>query len=93
MPYELEFTDTAIEDLERLVESLRPEIQDEAIEQIEAACRAFVDRPPFRAGRFATPTFPLHFKVQGTIYYWVAAYSVRPDERTFSVEHVFRVPL
>jgi plasmid stabilization system protein ParE len=94
MPYELEFTDTALEDLERLVESLRPEIRAEAIDQIEAACRSFIARPPFRArNRFGTPTFPIQFTVQGTMYRWVGAFSMKADEQTFSVEHVFRVPL
>lgn len=94
MSYELEFADTALEDLERLVESLRPEIRAEAIDQIEAACRSFIARPPFRAhNRFGTPTFPIHFEVQGTIYRWVGVFSIKEDEKTFSVEHIFRVPL
>ncbi len=93
MAYALAFADTAVEDTERLVDSLPEERRERALDAIEALCLAFAERPLHRSGRWSTPSFPLHFEVAGVRYYWSAAYRLSEDETTLIVTHVFRVAL
>ncbi len=94
MAYALEFADTAVEDLEHLIDSLPSSRRERAIDAIEAACQAFADAPRhgFARGR-QDPSFPIDFTIDGVVHRWVGLYHLSPDERTLSVEHIFRVPL
>jgi len=91
MPYALDFSETAVEDLERLIDSLPASRREKAIERIEAACQAFCERPEHSQDP-SPPTFRLNFEVDGVRYYWTATYRLGLDEGTLIVTHVFRTP-
>jgi hypothetical protein len=93
MPYALSFADTAVEDLERLIESLRPNVREEAIDGVEAACQALANMSPPPAGHLKVPSFPVHFCVGETHYYWGGTYRITEDERSIVVTHLVRLPL
>jgi hypothetical protein len=88
MPCALDFSETAVEDLGRLLDSVPPSRHERAINAIEALCRALGDDPPER--NFGT--FPLHFEVDGVRYYWAGTYRISLDRARLSVTHVFRQP-
>ncbi len=88
MPCALDFSETAAEDLERLLDSLPPSRHERAINAIETLCRDLANNPPDR--NFGT--FPLNFEVDGVHYYWAGAYRISLDRVRLSVTHVFRQP-
>jgi hypothetical protein len=94
MAYALAFANTAIEDLNRLVDSLPSSRQDEAVDEIERVVLAFADRPVHRRGRTGSPpSFPIHFRASGTLYYWTGTYRLSEDETTLIITHLFRTGL
>lgn len=93
MPYALDFTETAAEDIENLVLDLPESRREQAFDAIEAACVAFADRPQFKKRRYGTPSFTLHFRVGKVAYWWAATYRLSEDETTLCITHVFRRPL
>lgn len=94
MPYALAYAATAREDLFRLIDSLPAHRQEAAIDAIDRICMAFATGPVHRSGhRGEAPTFPLHFEVEGTRYYWAGTYRLNEEETTLYITHVFRVPL
>lgn len=94
MPYDLAFTETAAEDLERLIDSLPRVRQEPAIDAIEQICLAFAAKPLHQKGRHhPVPTFPLQFKIDKVEYHWVATYRLTIDEKSLEITHIFRVPL
>ena len=90
MPYEIEFTDTAVDDIQRLIDSLPTDRRAPALKEIEKECLAFAARPP---GTTASGDFPVHFSVDGVRYWWAGTYRISLDRAKLYVTHVFRVPL
>jgi len=94
MPYALAVTHTAADDLDRLIQSLRPEQRPQALDAINNICTQFGLRPQHRRGSpLSPPTFPIHFEVAGTRFYWAATYRISEDETTLVITHMFRVLL
>lgn len=94
MAYAVEFAETAVEDLENLVDSLEKDRRLRAIDEIERVCREFAGAPPLRSIRNRkVPTFPIHFAVDDVRYYWAGTFRISEDETTMVVTHVFRVSL
>jgi len=93
MPYALEFTDIAAEDIENLVLDLPWTRREKALDAIQASCEAFAKRPQFRTRPYGAPSFALEFKVSGVTYWWAATYRLSEDETTIYITHVFRRPL
>jgi len=93
MPYALKFATTAFEDIQALTATIAPGQQERAVDAIETICRDFADRQRLSSGRWAVPSFPIHFKIDETWYYWAATYRITEDETTVVLTHVFRVPL
>lgn len=93
MPYALDFTDTAAEDIENLVLDLPWSRREKALDAIEASCEAFANRPQFKTRPYGPPSFTLKFKVSGVTYWWAATYLLSQDETTICITHVFRRPL
>jgi len=64
MPCALDFSETAAEDLQRLLDSIPLSRQERALTEIDAVCRTLADNPPPRS----FGTFSLTFEVDGVHY-------------------------
>jgi len=93
MAYELVITQTAAEDLERLLADFPQHERNQAIDAIGEACERFAAKPPYRTGRWETPSFTLEFKIGDVTYYWAAAYHLTEDETKIAILHIFRFGL
>lgn len=94
MSYALDFADEAVEDLERLLESLPSERRDPAAEAVEAALLRFaaspLDRPRPGSSR---PFVNLSFRVAEVNYFWAATYVFSQDETRVVITHIYRIAL
>ena len=88
MPCALDFSETAAEDFQRLLDSIPLSRQERALIEIEAVCRTLANNPPSRS----FGTFPLTFEVDGVHYYWAGTYRLNLDQTKLTVTHVFRRP-
>jgi len=93
MPYALDFTDTAVDDIERLIDDLPENRREGALNGVEAECTAFAENPLFHRRVHRAPSFPINFRVRGVGYSWAATYRISIDESTIYITHVFRRPL
>lgn len=94
MSYELEIADEAFTDLSRLIKSLPPGRQDEAIEGTDAELQKLAANPLLAPKvHLGRPTYRFHFKAGGTGYHWAATFVFSEDEKRIIITHVYRLAL
>lgn len=94
MSYALDFANEAVEDLERLLDSLPLERRDPAVEAVQASLSHFAEHPlerPRPGG--PRPFVHLNFRVGEVAYHWAATYCFSQDETRIVVTHVYRIAL
>jgi hypothetical protein len=91
MSYELEIDESALGDLERLLEEFPPHQRNPVIDAVDTALVAFVGGS--LRMKAANRYIPLHFEIEGRWHFWGATYYYSQDEKQLVVGRIFKAAM
>jgi hypothetical protein len=91
MSYALDIADEAVEDLEKLLDSLPSARRADAIEGVDVALQKLAANP-FLAPRrhLGRPTYHFQFTAGGVGYHWGCTFRFSEDEKGIQITHIYR---
>ncbi len=94
MSYEVELTDVALEDFQRLVDSLPTARRRDATDAVEAALERLAASPRLAQREYlGRPSYHFSFVAGGVHYHWGCTFVMAENEALLRVTHLFRTSL